>query len=168
MKKHFKKTTRLYFQEEIRGINPISETDAAIFSEIIDAVRKIGRTDLHTILTQYKQSSDTDVLDSLIDWHKNNNTVDEVDEEGNKKKKIPWIVIGDHTLLTKHFRSIEKYEYTQQGRRIYALWINKSEGVIKNAYSNLIIAFESQLERQGALEKIYTHLEAFDSALIIK
>jgi hypothetical protein len=70
MKDHLKKSVISYSKiQEEKPINPISNTDAEIIVELIEALKKLGKTDLVAILDGWKYKKDTDVRDDLLTWN---------------------------------------------------------------------------------------------------
>lgn len=90
MKAHLKKSVDQYskIQDEVL-INPISQTDAEIITEVIEALKKLDKTDLVAILDGWKYKKDSEVRDDLLQWNIDFNS-ESNQEEDTKDKEYAW------------------------------------------------------------------------------
>jgi len=176
-KKDLLPSTRLYFQEEIKGKHPISPKDAEIFIEIFLAVKK-GRkmVDLAQLMRQYKKVDDDLLLDQLVGFNVDNQHLsadeDKEDEDGNVKRKTYSLEIGGNILFImgiKNLRKISEYDYIMD-RMKYGVMINPlppDATSSKDPYANMAIWFNSEEHRDEEWNSIKVVLEAKHNVIFL-
>lgn len=167
---YFKKTTRLYFQEkEGQAINPISKIDAEIITELTIALGKIGQSKLRLLLMQWKQSSDADLLESVIEFNLNKiaGLTGDPDED---KYRSKWVEIVDFTCKINDLISIEKDQMYcfDDSRMKYTIILNRcDEGTKIPMHANKSFKFLSPKLRDQEFISLKTRLAEYNKIQFI-
>ena len=159
MKAHLKKAVETF--DQIKGrdylINPISELDAEIIIELTEIFKKLGKTDLVSILDTYKYKKDEEIRDDLLQWNIDNGKLQDQKEQQSAIEEvfsIPslWINIQDFNLNLADIFNYQKIEEWDDDyvRPVFGIIVNEiPENVTRNIplYANRKFLFEYERER---------------------
>ena len=169
MKIHLKKSVESYdkIKDRYYLINPVSEVDAEIFVEIMQIFKKLGRSDLTSILDQWKYIKDSELRDQLLQWNidnqeslnsKNKDSVVNPLQELIEDKSRVFLNIngfnydGDNIF---NFGEIDEWDFDLVCPK-YGIILNEVPPETKRVpmYANKKIFFGSEVERDRILEQI--------------
>jgi hypothetical protein len=161
-------------------INPVSEVDAEIIIEIIEAFKKLGRTDISSILDGWKYHKDKVIQEYMMQWNIDNPLQADDQENSDKNQHIPSIFdikprpvikIRDEMIdigYVHHYNKIEEWvEKERMG--MYGIILNETPSEAKRVpiYANKKIFFYNVEERDEVYDKVNTaYLEQDDIRLI--
>ena len=151
-------------------INPISEVDCEIITELGEIFKKQGMVDIFEIIRTYKELKDEDILEQLQQWNidhpngqvRNLTSVEEkkIDEE--PVKYAPYFNIGDLIFRSFDFKGLEMFErLDESGNYKYGVKINPTPDHAKQVplYSNYCIEWFSEEDRNEVILKLKEVLE---------
>lgn len=148
-------------------IHPISQEDAEIMIEIVQALKRFNANELIKILEGYKFEKDSEVRDTLMQWNidhpiKPTKIEEKVVEDKEKVPPAPFIQIANRTLRAFHiFAWDELDEIDDDGDCTYSIVLNPMpEGVdLKKIplYANEKIVCNSEDHRNKILTNLKSH-----------
>lgn len=173
--KHILESVRLYFQKEINGKHPISETDGLIIKEISLALRRLNCNDLAATVEMWKRVSDDQIYDNLIEYNDSlakNARPTEEDELGlTQEGSIYWLSIKGVRLKASLIGSWEPENVYVEGKINagvrYAMLINSTSNN-NIPYANTRIFFETEQARDKKLEQMEGYFELFGNSIFLK
>ena len=156
MKKHLKECSQQYKEKE-NETNPVSKIDCEIIGEIVCALDKLGIEELKNIVDEWKNLSDNDVLDMLLQWNLDNGKIKQEKQENKNTKD--FIMFEGISLDVHYIKSISVsnvYNY-QKGDFVYNIVLNQNVDS-KTPYNNLEIPYSSKEKRDQEYVKIHEYL----------
>jgi hypothetical protein len=147
-------------------INPISEVDAEIITEIYELAKKANLKGLKEILEEYKYRKDSEIRDQLLEFNTNfkglfvKDILGIVKGEVDDKSPVPIIKIGEEYLRIWHILAWSVFEEFDDkiGDYIYGILLNPMpEGVdLKKIpmYANMKFYFNSEEDRNIVIENL--------------
>lgn len=187
MKEHLKSASARY-KQDLAKINPISDIDAEIITEISQALLKIGENKLKSVVDQWKFLKDEDVRDLLLDWHLNTKdkrlidsgdidgelvTNDPKSGEGKGKKDEsffirPFIDFQGSMLEAYNIKSFTKgmrYDH-DDSRLVWEIMVNK-DMKMDFPYTNQTFSFYTEKAREDAWGSLKEMLEKTGTIIFI-
>ena len=157
-------------------INPISEEDAEIITELAEIFKKMGNKDVAGILSKYKYFSDKDVRDKLIDYNihfsraefeKSESGIGSLLEQGVEElkekfdRKIEYVRISTLTLPAYLLIGYDiNEEYDEDDRYIGKIIINPTDisATKQPLYANYTFTYYDE-------DELYEEIERFEEQL---
>lgn len=156
------------YPEEAREfhIHPISKHDAEIVSEVIELFRKMGFTAVVDVLKRYKKLADEDILEALVDLNTKIGRKKGEQEQADTEDALFLRYIKTcgrriDCFLIIHHDCIEVEDQT--GSLLPAIMLNRTPKDSKQIpmYSNEILVFNSEKERDEVSVKLDTYYELY-------
>lgn len=136
-------------------ISPISKVDAEIIDNIVLIVDKLQLRDLSFILNQYKEISDKEILEQLVEF---TNDIEEVKDKETFLKEL--IEVRDIILPAYQIRSMKKLTSYDNIRNMtqFQIIINEDE-TERILFHNTIISFDTEESRDREYKLIKNKLK---------
>ena len=163
MNKYFKSAVGRFNKlkkDESFLINPISEFDAEVITEIREVLNKLGATEVLDILKNYKGIKDEEIRDRLMTFNVEhpslgvaklaNKVAEQVaDDIENENKKPVFFRLGDLHLKEYHFLGFELFEEIKSGDYLFGILLNPTPPLAKNIplYANYKVIFNDEEDR---------------------
>lgn len=128
MNPYLESAVKRYEQQDNVFINPISEIDAQIISQVMIVLDKYDNKVLKAILDNYKYLKDNDIHDLIEEWNENNPIIANTEEDGSDNQfKRKFIDFESGTLEVWLVKSADKDDYYNfnKTRMEYRIVINK-------------------------------------------
>lgn len=194
MKEHLKKAVESFSKlKQETAINPISNTDAEIIVELLEALKKVGKTDLVAILDGWKYKKDVDIRDDLLTWNTEYNSEENQEErEGGfdikmgkygglfvngllyvQEKVRKFVVLqGSMYELDEIFNysKIKEWSYDIPVGQKYGIKLNEHPDEVKNKriYADKKIFYNTVEERDKEFEKLNNAFLSQDNIRLVE
>lgn len=159
-------------------IHPISKIDAEIIIEIGEIIKKVGLTEIKSLLDQYKYLKDSDVYTQLQDWNLKHPLL--VQEEGKEKKKEGglsflfkrnFIYFKDLRIDVSYIRCYEKldeYNFVKNEMEYEIIFNRLPESTdVKNVVTHKVIKYGDIERRDQDFEALDSFMENFEGIKFI-
>jgi len=192
MKEHLKKAVTSFAKlKQESSINPISNTDAEIIVELLEALKKVGKTDLVAILDGWKYKKDEDVRDDLLTWNTEFNP-EENQEERNifdiepakfggyfidgllytQEKVRNFIELGGSKYCMDDiffYSKIQEWDYNQPVGVKFGIKLNEhpDDVSMKRIYADKKIFYTSKEERDKEFERLDNLFISLDNIRVL-
>jgi hypothetical protein len=194
MKEHLKKAALSYAKlKEETAINPISNIDAEIIVELLEALKKVGKTDLVAILDGWKYKKDGDVRDDLLTWNTEYNSEENQEEREDgyeiKVGKFGGLFINGQLYIkekTRNFITLQGamyeleliFNYSKIKEWSYDLPVGQKHGIKlnehpdetirKSIYADKKIFYSSIEERDKEFDRLNTVFLSQDNIHLVE
>lgn len=162
MNKYLKSAVERYnkeFNKELL-IHPISEIDVEIITELVQILKKSGRSDILELMKSYKELKDEEIRDQLLQWnidHPANKVITTENKEEEPIKYPPMIQIGDSVLKINFLYGFDLYENTDSNGSVkFGIILNPTPDHVKQVpyYANHKIEWFSEEDRNNVLDRL--------------
>jgi hypothetical protein len=152
-------------------INPISNIDGEIVTEIIELFKKLKANEIVAVLKEYKYKKDTEIRDSLLDLNTNFKTksvsIDKElgeEEETEEKSRILYFRDYQETFIKKYFvLGGRKMVFVDKETRAEfpSILLNEVSELAtsKPMYSNTMLMYESEEERDEDFQMLLSEMK---------
>lgn len=164
MDTHLKYISKEYEQDcDDRGVYPISEQDCQIITELIDILRLNNNNQLAQILSRWKDDSDNQILDQLLEYQ-HDQDVNEEGDDNRQNTAADFVTIQKDCFRVAHIHNIRTKEYydNESNRIKYLIVVNDTQsGEVRGAIiinTDIIYSFNSEGVRNEYLKDIRKRL----------
>lgn len=158
MEEYLKNAYKNYsLEENEEGVNPISRDDAEIINNISKIIYRMGNGELYSIVSNWKNLSDREILDSLIDYLSDSDEI-----KGGLVRK--FILFSDSSLDIRFITDINKKDIFHPGKCEYEYLIILNKDVSEQTpYYCKTFKFSDKDDRDDKFNQIHELLAGTNS-----